>query len=163
MNGVRAGVSISERLAVEDLYATYAEVLDDGDIERWPELFTDDAEYLIVARENHQQGLPLALVRCESRAMLIDRVQAITRLSFYAPRVLRHLISGLRVRRGDGDHLEVRANYVVFQTLADEETTVLSTGRYEDVIDARGDTAAFARKVCVYDNPLITNSLVYPL
>jgi 3-phenylpropionate/cinnamic acid dioxygenase small subunit len=158
-----AGVSPAERLAVDDLYARYAEVLDENEIEHWPELFTDDAEYLIVARENYEQGLPLALVRCESRAMLADRVQAITSLSFYAPRVLRHLVSGLRITRRDGRSFEARANYAVFQTLADEETTVLSVGRYHDVVVAHGDSLAFARKVCIYDNPLITNSLVYPL
>jgi 3-phenylpropionate/cinnamic acid dioxygenase small subunit len=163
VSAVGAGVSPTERLAVEDLYARYAEVLDEGEIERWPELFIEDAEYLIVARENHQRGLPLALVRCDSRAALVDRVQAITRLSFYAPRVLRHLVSGLRVRRRTDRSFDAQANYAVFQTLADEETTVLSVGRYLDVIVAEGDTLAFARKVCVYDNPLVTNSLVYPL
>lgn len=163
MSPVGEGVSPAERLAVEDLYARYAEALDEGDIGRWPELFIEDAEYLIVSRENHQRRLPLALVRCESRAALLDRVQAITSLSFYAPRVLRHLVSGLRVRRRTDRGYDVHANYAVFQTLADEETTVLSVGRYLDVVVAEGDSLAFARKICVYDNPLVTNSLVYPL
>jgi 3-phenylpropionate/cinnamic acid dioxygenase small subunit len=40
------------RFAVADLYASYAACIDDGRFEDWPELFTDDAWYRIVAREN---------------------------------------------------------------------------------------------------------------
>ena len=73
------------------------------------------------------------------------------------------LFIGTRVAWTDAmeSHRVVGAECTV--TLADEETTVLSVGRYLDVVVAEGDSLAFARKICVYDNPLVTNSLVYPL
>jgi 3-phenylpropionate/cinnamic acid dioxygenase small subunit len=165
------------RDAVEDLYAEYVDLLDTGEFERWAELFTDDCLYLVIAKENHDRGLPLGLIRCESRGMLDDRVQAIRRLSMYAPRVVRHLVGNLRVRpfaadRGDAAEtttarvvggFEVSANYAVFQTLHDADTTVLSTGRYVDLVVPRDGALAFARKLCVYDNPLVPNSLVQPI
>jgi 3-phenylpropionate/cinnamic acid dioxygenase small subunit len=181
--GLRSGV----REAVEDLYDDYVEALNGGDIERWPELFTADGTYLLIAKENHDRGLPVALMRCESRGMLADRVQSITRLSTYAPRVLRHVVGHLRIRpfgdseddgggvgvdgedgnegerEGEGPALAVTASYVVLQTLLDEETRVLSCGRYLDEIVDDDGRLRFRRKVTIYDNPLVPNSIVYPL
>lgn len=161
------GAELDAKPLIEDLYLAYTEILDDGDLRSWPDLFTDDGEYHIVAKENRDRGLPLALMRCESKGMIEDRVNAILQLSMYQPRVLRHLISALHVRPTPPDRgaprFDVTANYAVFQTLADEETTVLSTGRYLDVVAIEHDTARFRKKVCVYDNPLVPNSLVYPL
>jgi 3-phenylpropionate/cinnamic acid dioxygenase small subunit len=153
------------RDAVADLYDDYIDALDDGPIERWPELFTEDGSYLLIAKENHDRGLPVGLMRCESRGMLVDRVQSITRLSTYAPRVLRHVIGPLRIRpSGSGEGIvAVSASYVVFQTLVDADTQVLSCGRYLDEVVAGGDGLRFRRKVTVYDNPLVPNSIIYPL
>src|SRR5512135_2284807 len=50
------------RFEIDDLYAEYVECLDDGHLERWPELFTDDCLYKIIPRDNFQRGLPLALM-----------------------------------------------------------------------------------------------------
>jgi 3-phenylpropionate/cinnamic acid dioxygenase small subunit len=158
-----AMVGPGAREAVAELYADYVEALDEGGIERWPELFTEDGEYLLIAKENHDRGLPLALMRCESRGMLTDRAASIARLSTHAPRVLRHVVGPLRARPGPDGGLAVSAPYLVLQTLLDEETRVLSCGRYLDEVVDRGAGLRFRRKVTVYDNPLVPNSIVYPL
>ena len=46
------------RFKVEDLYAEYADVLDTEQYERWPELFTDDAFYDVIPRENYDRDMP---------------------------------------------------------------------------------------------------------
>ena len=162
-------VDADVRAAVDELYADYVEALDEGPIEAWPELFTEDGEYLLIAKENHDRGLPIGLMRCESRGMLTDRVRSITQLSLHAPRVLRHVIGPLRVRPAAGtagddeappaDHggpsWTVTASYVVFQTLLDADTHVLSSGRYLDLVVADGDRLRLRRKVTVYDLSLI--------
>ncbi|MBT5497812.1 MAG: SnoaL-like domain-containing protein, partial [Alphaproteobacteria bacterium] len=56
------------RFEIEDLYAEYADVLDAMELERWPELFTENAFYDVIPRENYDRDLPLAIMRCESRA-----------------------------------------------------------------------------------------------
>ena len=48
----------------------------DGALERWPEFFTEACVYKVIPRENVEQGLPVALIYCESRDMLVDRVVA---------------------------------------------------------------------------------------
>ena len=152
---------VALRVEVEELYAYYTAALDDGELARWPELFTVECLYEIVPRENFDRGLPLALMRCESRGMLRDRVAALRQASVYAPRALRHLVSGIRI---EGDAiLDVRANYAVFETPLDEETRVLNVGRYLDRVVRDDGRLRFAEKRCVFDSVLVPGSLVYPL
>ena len=44
------------RFAVEEFNAEYCAVLDSGEIEQWPDFFTEDAVYRITARENADAG-----------------------------------------------------------------------------------------------------------
>lgn len=89
----RAQQDFALRLEIEELYTEYAHALDNFELEQWPEFFTDDCLYQIVSRENRERGLPLALMRCESKAMLTDRVVTIRQTQMFAPRALRHLVS----------------------------------------------------------------------
>lgn len=148
---------------VEDLLYEYAEVLDDGALEGWPELFIEQGSYEIVARENVERGLRLALMRCESKAMMQDRVTALREANFYSPRFLRHAISNTRARLAPDGAVLAQSNFVVLQTLVDDETRLLSTGRYLDRIVVDGDRLRFAAKRCIYDSTLIPNTITYPL
>jgi anthranilate 1,2-dioxygenase small subunit len=151
------------RLEVEDLYHDYVECLDDGDLERWPDFFTEECLYQVIPRENYDRGLPLALMLCESRNMLRDRVEALRRSSVYAPRALRHLLSNVRVKAVEGDEIRVQANYAVLQTLSDEPTTVFNAGRYLDRVVREGSRLLFREKICVFDSVLVPGSLLWPI
>ncbi len=154
------------RFEVEDLYNSYCEALDDGPLERWPELFTDPCDYRIIPRENHESGLPLALMRCESRGMLMDRVTAVEEQLMYEPRYLRHLVTNIRIRSVSDDQARVEAvaNYAVLETLRDELTRVLNAGCYFDKMVRSEDGALrFESKHCVFDSELVPNSIVFPV
>ena len=151
------------RFEIDDLYSDYVACLDDGELERWPELFTDPCVYKIIPRENYERGLPLALMLCESRGMLQDRVAALRHTSVFAPRALRHLVSAIRVKREEPDVLHVEANYLVVQTLTDEETRVFNAGKYVDTLVRDGGRLKFRAKLCVCDSVLVPGSLVYPI
>jgi 3-phenylpropionate/cinnamic acid dioxygenase small subunit len=168
----------SVRDEIADLYAAYVDCLDNGELEQWPEFFTDACLYKIIPRENFERGLPLALVLCESKGMLRDRVEALRRTSVYAPRALRHLVSSLRItpigRPGpniaapesavpEEAVIRVQANYAVFQTLVDEPTQVFNVGRYIDQMVRQGGQLKFREKLCVFDSVLVPGSLIYPL
>ncbi|HXW83193.1 MAG TPA: aromatic-ring-hydroxylating dioxygenase subunit beta [Candidatus Binataceae bacterium] len=158
----RAAEEFALRMEVEELYSEYAHVLDQDQLEQWPELFVDDCLYEIVSRENHERKLPLALMRCESKAMLTDRVTTIRQTQMFEPRALRHLVSSLRVAPGDGV-IRGEANYAVLQTLIDDETKILSAGRYLDVLVREGDALKFKSRTCIYDTVLVPNSIIYPI
>ncbi len=151
------------RFELEDLYADYARLLDDGPLEAWPDLFTADSLYLVIPRENHDAGLPLAVMRCESRGMLRDRVRAVRETIMFEPRYLRHHITQIRPET-PGPEMRVTANYTVVEVLQDELPRILSVGRYLDLVvrDTDGHLR-FAEKRVVYDSVLVPNTIVYPL
>lgn len=166
MTAVDASTAL-DRDAIEELYAEYGDLLDDDRLEDWLDLFTDDATYRVVARENWVRGLPLSTMACESRAMLADRVSAIRGTSMYVPRTQRHVIGRLRIRPAGPDPAagaSVTASWMVAQTLTGEPTILFAAGRYHDRVVASPDgRLRFAEKVAVYDSDLVITSLVYPL
>jgi anthranilate 1,2-dioxygenase small subunit len=153
---------VTLREELEDFYADYAEVIDSGKLERWPELFVEPCLYRIVSKENHDRGLPLSLMRCESLGMLKDRALASQKLNVYAPRAWRHSITQVRAREESG-RIAVRANFAVFETLQDEHTRVLCAGRYLDTMLRTEAGLRLREKICVYDAALIPGSIVMPL
>ena len=155
--------AVELRLAVDELLAEYTGCLDEERFEDWPELFVDDGVYKIMPRENFDRGLPLATWLCESKGYMKDRVVGIRRTSVYSPRLVRRIVSGLRILGWDGDVLEVRASYVAFETLIDEMTRVFNTGQYRDRIVVSDGRLRFKEKLCVFDSALVPNSLIYPL
>jgi salicylate 5-hydroxylase small subunit len=157
-----SGIALEDRVRIDELYARYAAVLDDADFESWPDFFTEDATYTVIARENVDRGLPLATLSFESRGMLRDRVYAVTQTLFHEPYYQRHLISGILARR-EGDGFAVRANYCVVRTKTGALSDVYSVGRYDDLVVDEGGELRFARKTVIFDSELIPNSLIYPL
>jgi 3-phenylpropionate/cinnamic acid dioxygenase small subunit len=153
---------MSLREEVEELYAEYSEAIDGGQLERWPELFVEPCLYRIVSKENHDKGLPLSLMRCESLGMLKDRALASQKLNVYGPRTWRHSITQIRASAED-DEIRARANFALFETLHDQPTRVLCTGRFLDRLVRTPAGLRFREKLCVYDSALIPGSIVLPL
>ena len=151
------------RYEIEALYADYAEALDDNELERWPEFFIEDCLYKLVPRENWERKLPIALMLCESKGMLRDRVNAVRNTALYAPRTFRHLIGQFRIEAETPERMRVRANYVVFQTLVDDLTRIQNAGKYIDLVVRTPDGLRFREKICVFDSVLVPNSLIYPV
>jgi len=162
---LKSAVPVALRAEVEDLYARYVEILDEGPLADWPSLFSADASYRVVTRENVDRDLPLALILCESRAAIEDRVYAIEKTTFALPRRTRHLVSGLRIDgSGAPDTCDVEANFAVFETVEERLTICHSTGRYRDRLVRGGEGVLhFASKCCICDSPLVPNSLIVPL
>lgn len=149
---------------LEDLYVRYARLLDDGPLAQWPDLFSETCMYLIIPRDNFDQGLPLAIMRCESRGMLQDRVRSVQETIMHEPRYLRHQITNIGSTVRASGEIDVVANYVVFEILHDELPKILSVGRYLDVVVRNpAGQLEFAEKRVVYDSVLVPNTIVYPL
>jgi anthranilate 1,2-dioxygenase small subunit len=149
-------------VAAELLHA-YVHALDNGEYERWPDFFTEDALYKIVARDNYERDLPLATLFCRGKGMMRDRVIAIREALVYSHSYLRHMVSAVRVIDGDGGGFAAESNYVVFSTAHDEETRVFNAGKYIDEIVYADGRAKFQKKLVVYDSLLISSLLVIPL
>ncbi len=159
--GVAIALELRARLA--DLYCAYDDALNDGALERWPEFFADTCTYKVIPRENVEQGFPVALIWCESRDMLMDRVVALRETALYAPRMARRITSGICLRAVEPDGLRLTANFVVLQTMPDQPSELFLCGRCQDrVVDDAG-TLRFAERLCIYDSTIVPTSLVYPV
>jgi 3-phenylpropionate/cinnamic acid dioxygenase small subunit len=159
--GLDAPAALRMRLA--DLYCAYADALDEGELEAWPNFFTEDCVYKIIPRDNFEQGLPIALVYCESRDMLIDRVVAIRETALYVPRLIRHLTGNIRLREIGAGGLRLTASFALFQTMVDCPSELFICGRYHDRVIDGGAGLRFAERICVYDSTIVPTSLVYPV
>jgi 3-phenylpropionate/cinnamic acid dioxygenase small subunit len=144
---------------VRDLYDDYAALLDAADYDGWLELFTADATYQAIARENVERGLELATMRADSRAMLADRLDALANTQFFARRMTRRFVGSIRPV-GPG---RVSASFVVIESLVEAPPFVTATGVYDDEVVATPDGVRFRRKLAVYDAPLVATSLIVPL
>ena len=150
------------RQEVDDFNARYCAALDENRLADWAEMFTEDAFYVIISRENHERGRPVGLIYCEGRGMIRDRAFAIEKTSMFAPRYLRHIVTNVQVT--GGDEIRARANYLVMQVLFDRpEATIHQVGRYEDVFLRVGDGLLLAERRCIYDSLLVPNALCLPV
>lgn len=152
-----------QRFAIEDLYTAYVRCLDDGPLTDWPELFTEACLYRVVPRENFDADLPLAIMHCESRGMLRDRVRAVQETIMHESRYLRHHVTNVAPEADPRGGFRVQANYSVIEVLEDELPRILSVGRYLDRVVDEGGTLRFAEKVVVFDSVMVPNTIVYPL
>jgi len=152
------------RREIEEFHAEYCYVLDNNEIEAWPQFFAEDALYRITARENVEADLPVGLVYCEGLAMIKDRAFAIAHTSMFDPRYLQHMVSNIRVTEASpSGEVSAEANYLVLQTLIDEDTRILQAGRYFDRFLRAHGRLLLKERHCVYDTLRIDNSLVYPV
>ncbi len=160
-------MDISLQYDVQALFARYADLLDDGPLEEWPDLFVEDSLYLVIPRENFDENLPLAIIRCESRGMLQDRVQSVQSTIMYEPRYLRHQITNIQINEPEPDAgalIYATANYSVIEVLQDELPRILSVGRYLSVINRTPTSALkFQELKVVFDSVMVPNTIVYPL
>ena len=159
--GLDAPIELRTRLA--DLYCAYVDALDDAELERWPDFFTVDCLYKVIPRENFEQQLPIALIYCESRDMLVDRVVALRETALFVPRSVRHLTSNIRLRAEGPDGFRLTANFALYQTMVDQPSELFLCGRYHDRIVEDGGSLRFAERICVYDSTIVPISLVYPV
>ena len=148
---------------LQALYTDYALAVDSGHWDAWPEFFTDACEYKLQPRENHERGFPLATLSLTSKGMLKDRVYGISETIFHDPYYQRHVVGAPIVRKVEAGRIYSEANYAVFRTKLDKESTVFNVGRYLDIIVSTPDGFKFAERLCVYDSEMIPNSIIYPI
>jgi salicylate 5-hydroxylase small subunit len=156
-------VELQTWFSIQHLYADYASAVDSGNWDLWPDFFTEQCVYKLQPRENHARGFPLCTLSFTSKGMLKDRVYGIKETLYHDPYYQRHVVGTPIVRKVVGDHIHCEANYAVFRTKLDKESTVYNVGRYLDVIVPTPQGLKFAERLCVYDSEMIPNSLIYPI
>ena len=127
-------------------------VIDNDELERWPQLFTEKCLYQIIPRAEHEQGRRIGVWFCEGRGMLEDRVSSIREVNVYEPHVYRHVIGPTEVLEQKDGAYTAQTSFIVVRTMHDGEMQLFSAGRYVDEIVMEGTAARLRRRVAVTDS-----------
>ena len=129
---------------VEQFLFREAQLLDDGRLSEWLELWTDDAHYWMPIRETRGRGDPAEFTRewensyfDDDKPMLEQRVAKLETGYSWAedpPSRTRHIVSNIRVELGPGEsEIAARCNFIVYRSrLATDEDMWI--GRREDLL-----------------------------
>ena len=150
----------ADRAAVYDLLAEYGALIDAAKFDEWLGLFAEECRYQIVPRENYDRGLPAALMFCDSRAVLEDRIRALREANKYNIHTDRHVI-GLPRLFDDG--LAVEAPFAVYQTDQEGETRLFAAGLYSDRLEPVGHRLKIRDKLILLDTFAVPSLLATPL
>jgi anthranilate 1,2-dioxygenase small subunit len=149
--------------AATELMHEYAERIDSDRLEEWIELFTEDAQYRVIPRENVEQNLPAPIILCTNKNMLRDRIVSLRSANEFNLHYDRHIVGPPRVRPQGGNLWSVEANYAVFQTTMEGVSKLFSVGRYIDKVRFEGDSLLFSDKLVIVDTFSIPTLLATPL
>lgn len=154
--------AIALRDEITTFNAEYCATLDRGNLEAWPSFFTEDALYRITARENADLGLPVGLVYCEGRAMMMDRAVAVARTQMFAPRYTMHLIGATRVESESDQGIVAQTPFLLVQTLVEGPSTLHLAACYHDRFVHVDGLLLLAERQVIHDTNILANDLVYP-
>jgi anthranilate 1,2-dioxygenase small subunit len=149
--------------AILELEYRHARLLDADRLEEWPDLFTERGVYQVVPRENWHRAPRLAVLSCDSRAMMVDRIKSLRTANIYNLHYPRHIVTNVEVLGvRDGDH-EVTAAYTVWQTDLEGQTRLFSVGQYLDIVTFEDGAPRFREKIAIVDTFNIPNLLAIPI
>jgi anthranilate 1,2-dioxygenase small subunit len=151
------------RLAIEEMMCEYAACIDDGRYEEWPEFFTDDCRYQIIARTSYERGHVVGFYLCESKGMLRDRILCLRETSIYEPQSYRHLISGTRIVHQDGSVWRAETGFTVIRTTNDGAMSIFVAGKYVDTVVFSNDVPRFRDKLVLTDSSRLEVHLAAPI
>ena len=151
------------RQGIDDLYAAYADCIDEDRLEEWPDFFVEDCRYLLTDRESHAAGLRHGIIYCASRGMVLDRVMAMRRANIFEAHRYRHIVGPARLGTVEGGVAEARANFLAVRIMHDGDSRLFATGRYLDRIAVAAKPFRFIERIVVLDSQKIDTLLVIPL
>ena len=151
------------RVALQEFYFRYAECLDGGRLQQWPEFFLDACAYRVTTRRALRLGPDEDLVSLRTKSSLRDRIAAIGQSEDYEPHAQRHFISNFRVQVSGEDELRVQANVQILRTYPGRESGLLASAQYSDRVAVAGGRFNFREKLCVLDSDIAPGDLVYPV
>lgn len=153
------------RKIIDSLLCDYAHALDRKDMAGWLKCFADDGSYLCQTKENHDEGMPVGIMRDDCHGRLQDRVKAVDKVwaGTAEDYQTRHFHQQLACNElGDGMY-EVTSNFVVYYTTNRGDCSILAAGQYLDVIRVHGGTATFKSRKAILDQQVTPRYLVYPV
>ena len=160
--GARFDPALREK--IENLINDYANALDDEEIDRWPQFFTESAVYHVTTRENHDAGLPIGVIRCVGRGMMLDRVKAFHTANIFEPHVYNHILGRPSLSMDPSTNIcASRCNFQVVRIMQDGRSDLYATGKYLDSIVFEKGSLKFQERIVVLDSRHVDILMVVPI
>lgn len=141
----------------------YVHAIDNNELERWPQMFTEKCLYQIIPRADFDQGRRIGIWFCDNRGMLEDRVSSMREVNVFEPHVYRHVIGPTEILGHQDGAYAAQTSYLVVRTMQDGEMQLFSAGRYVDEIVVEGGAARFRKRVVVPDSWRFDTLVVIPI
>ncbi len=156
-------LSAELKLDVQEFYFRYAECLDGGRLQHWPEFFLDACVYRVGTRRALRGDGEDDFVFLNGKTAMRDRVAAIGQSEDYEPHQQRHFIANFRIQSASPEELRVQANFEVLRTYPEQRTEAFLSGYYLDRVAVAGRRLNFREKLCVLDSEVAPQTFVYPV
>jgi anthranilate 1,2-dioxygenase small subunit len=151
------------RCLVDDLLTRSALLIDRNDLEGWLDCFEAESRYVVMPRDNRDRGFPAALIHCDSKARLRDRIVCLRHANKFNPHYERHIVSAGHVHSVVEGVATVESSFMVVQTTLSGVSTLFCAGGYEDRIRITGAVATFAERIAVVDSFSVPTLLATPV
>jgi anthranilate 1,2-dioxygenase small subunit len=158
-------LNTAELSQVDALQMRYIAALDRHDLESWLSCFADKGSYTCITRENHDAGLPVALMLDDCYDRLKDRVKFINEVwsGTFEDYSTRHFVQRVDCSEAAPGLLSVLTNFMLAYTNGRGTSEILVTGVYEDNVDLTDGTVRFRSKRAILDTVVTPRYLVYPV
>jgi anthranilate 1,2-dioxygenase small subunit len=156
-------VSAHVSACIGRMMARYASAIDNGDLERWPDFFTDDCTYRILTRTDFDAGRDFGIWYCNTRGMLLDRVSSIQSVNVFEPHVYRHVLGPTEIVSIGNGVIGCETSYMIVRTGYEGEMMIFSAGRYIDAVVVDGQRALLRERTVVTDSCRYDSLVALPL
>jgi anthranilate 1,2-dioxygenase small subunit len=154
---------LETRSRVERLLTDSAMFIDRDELGAWLDCFEDDSRYVVIPRENRARNYPVALIHCDNKARLEDRVTCLRHANKFNPHFDRHILSTARIVSLEDGVAAVESNFMIVQTTKTGESKLFCAGCYEDRITVTGPRARFRERIVILDTFSIPTLLATPI
>ena len=155
------------RQRIEEFYYFEAELLDERKLREWFELLADDIRYWMPIRHNpltRPESVSEELAKPgdgyyfddDLNALKIRVERAYSKIAWaeVPPSRTRHLIANVRIKKDNGNEIEVRSNFIVYRTRMESDKDIF-VGERQDVLRRAGDTFKIARRTIILDQAML--------
>lgn len=155
------------RHQIEDFYYLEAELLDERKLREWFSLLTEDVRYWMPIRHNmlerpgdvtEELSKPgeAYYFDDDSKSLKIRVERAYSKIAWaeVPPSRTRHLITNVRVKKDDGNEIEVHSNFLVYRTRMETDKDIF-VGARQDILRRSDGSFKIARRTIILDQAVL--------
>ena len=155
------------RRQIEDFYYLEAELLDERKLREWFNLLTEDVRYWMPLRHNTMER-PSDVVEelskpgegyyfdddIKSLKIRVERAYSKVAWAEVPPSRTRHLITNVRIKKDDGNEIEVHCNFLLYRTRMETDKDIF-VGARQDILRRSGGSFKIARRTIILDQAVL--------